>query len=94
MDYLLPQVDSPMPEAHRLVPSEKVEQKKPERQSESPEQVPHSSVEAQDDSAATTRAAMSAMARLEVIGKTGGKIKKMGKVTGMRPTGFWQACMI
>ncbi len=57
-----------MPEAHRLVPSEKVEQKKPERQSPSPEQVPHSSVEAQDDSAPMTKAARRANARLGVIG--------------------------
>src|SRR5436190_22985299 len=95
--YFLPQVDSPMPEAHRLVPSENVEQKKPERQSESPEQVPHSSVDAQDDSAATTRAAMSAMARLEVIRKireTKRGNKKRDKSHGVRLEGFWQACMI
>jgi len=65
--YFLPQVVSPMPEAHRLVPSEKVEQKKPERQSESPEQVPHSSVEAQDDKDPITKAAIRAKARLGVI---------------------------
>ena len=53
-----------MPEAHRLVPSEKVEQKKPERQSASPEQVPHSSVEAHEDNAPMIRAAMRASARL------------------------------
>ena len=50
--YFLPQVVSPIPEAQRLVPSEKVEQKKPARQSGSPEQVPHSSVVAHDDKAA------------------------------------------
>ena len=65
--YFLPQVVSPMPEAHLRVPSEKVEQKKPERQSESPEQVPHSSVEAQDESAPITKAAKRANARLGVI---------------------------
>lgn len=58
-----------MPEAHRLVPSEKVEQKKPERQSESPEQVPHSSVEAQEDNAPITKAAKSANARFGFIGE-------------------------
>jgi hypothetical protein len=58
---------SPRPEAHRLVPSEKVEQKKPERQSASPEQVPHSSVEAQDESDPITKAAKSANTRLGVI---------------------------
>jgi hypothetical protein len=57
-----------MPEAHRLVPSEKVEQKKPARQSASPEQVPHSSVEAHDDSAPIMNAAKSARTRLGVIG--------------------------
>lgn len=57
-----------MPEAHRLVPSEKVEQKKPARQSASPEQVPHSSVEAQEESAPITKAAKSAKTRLGVIG--------------------------
>lgn len=58
-----------MPEAHRLVPSENVEQKKPARQSGSPEQVPHSSVEAHDDSAPITKAAKSANTRLGVIGE-------------------------
>lgn len=53
-----------MPEAQRLVPSEKVEQKKPGRQSTSPEQVPHSSVEAQEDKAPMSRAAMRANTRL------------------------------
>jgi len=67
MRYFLPQVDSPMPEAHRLVPSEKVEQKKPARQSASPEQVPHSSVEAHDESAPITKAAKSANTRFVVI---------------------------
>lgn len=67
--YFLPQVVSPMPEAHLRVPSEKVEQKKPERQSESPEQVPHSSVEAQDESAKVTAAAKMASARFGVIGE-------------------------
>jgi len=52
-----------MPEAHLRVPSEKVEQKKPERQSASPVQVPHSSVEAQDDSAPITKAAKRTNAR-------------------------------
>jgi hypothetical protein len=47
-----------MPEAHRRVPSEKVEQKNPERQSASAAQVPHSSVEAHDDKAPRKRAAM------------------------------------
>jgi len=56
-----------MPEAHLRVPSENVEQKKPARQSESPEQVPHSSVEAQDESAPITKAAKRANARLGVI---------------------------
>jgi len=56
-----------MPEAHRLVPSENVEQKKPERQSGSPEQVPHSSVEAQEDSAPIMKAARRANARLGVM---------------------------
>ncbi len=68
MDYFLPQVVSPMPEAHRLVPSEKVEQKKPARQSASPEHVPHSSVEAQEDSAPIRKAAKSARTRFGVIG--------------------------
>jgi hypothetical protein len=67
MCYFVPQVVSPTPEAQRLVPSENVEQKKPARQSASPEQVPHSSVEAQDDSAPITKAAMSAKTRLGVI---------------------------
>lgn len=67
--YLLPQVVSPTPEAQRLVPSEKVEQKKPERQSGSPEQVPHSSVEAQEERAPITRAAQSMRARFGVIGE-------------------------
>lgn len=58
-----------MPEAHRRVPSENVEQKKPARQSASPEQVPHSSVEAQDDSAPIKKAAKRANARLGVIGE-------------------------
>ena len=56
-----------MPEAQRLVPSEKVEQKKPERQSTSFEQVPHSSVEAQEDMAPMIRAAMSAITRLGIM---------------------------
>ncbi len=56
-----------MPEAQRLVPSEKVEHKNPARQSASAEQVPHSSVEAQEDNAPMIRAAMRAKKRLEVI---------------------------
>jgi len=81
-----------MPEAHRLVPSEKVEQKKPERQSPSAEQVPHSSVEAQDDSAPMTKAARRANARLGVIG--GIKGKNVGNDDGDGRPGFWQAFMI
>jgi hypothetical protein len=57
-----------MPEAQRLVPSVNVEQKKPERQSVSAEQVPHSSVEAQDDKAPMIRAANKAITRLGLIG--------------------------
>jgi hypothetical protein len=60
--YFLTQLVSPVPEAQRLVPSEKVEQRKPARQSASPEQVPHSSVEAQDESAPIRRAATRASA--------------------------------
>ncbi len=56
-----------MPEAQRLAPSENVEHKKPARQSASPEQVPHSSVEAQEDSAPMIRAAMRAEKRFEVM---------------------------
>lgn len=56
-----------MPEAQRLVPSENVEQRKPARQSASPEQVPHSSVEAQEDNAPMIRAAMRAEKRLAVM---------------------------
>jgi hypothetical protein len=52
-----------MPEAQRLVPSENVEQRKPERQSASPEQVPHSSVVAQEDSAPMRNAEKSASTR-------------------------------
>jgi len=65
--YFLPQVESPIPEAQRLVPSENVEHKKPARQSVSPEQVPHSSVEAQEDKAPMIRAAMRANIRFEVM---------------------------
>ena len=71
--YFLPQLVSPMPEAQRLVPSEKVEQKKPARQSASLEQVPHSSVEAHDESAPITKAAKSAKTRLGVIGEKDGE---------------------
>lgn len=56
-----------MPEAQRLVPSENVEHKKPARQSTSPEQVPHSSVEAQEDNAPMISAAMRARKRFEVM---------------------------
>jgi hypothetical protein len=62
-------VVSPIPEAHRRVPSENVEQKKPDRQSASPEHVPHSSVEAQEDKAPMIRAAAIAMARLKLMKK-------------------------
>ena len=88
--YFLPQVVSPMPEAHLRVPSENVEQKKPARQSESPEQVPHSSVEAHDVSAPMTKAAKRANARLGVIRGKRGNLKKKA---GCRPGGFWQALM-
>ena len=68
--YFLPQVVSPMPDPQRLVPSENAEQKKPARQSASPEQVPHSSVEAQDDSAPMSSEAKRARTRIkESLGK-------------------------
>ncbi len=56
-----------MPEEHRLVPSENVEQKKPARQSASPEHVPHSSVEAQEERPPIKNAARRARMRLELI---------------------------
>lgn len=77
--YRLPQVVSPIPEPHRLVPSENVEQKNPERQSESAEQVPHSSVEAHEDKAPMSSAAQRARKR-----RRGGAVKNM-------MVGFWQA---
>lgn len=80
-----------MPEAHRRVPSANVEQKKPERQSASPEQVPHSSVEAQEDSAPITKAAKRANARLGVI--KGIKMKNLKKIRGSDRPRFWQALM-
>ena len=58
--YFLPQVVSPRPEAQRLAPSEKVEQRKPARHSASLPQVPHSSVEAQEERLPIRRAAQSA----------------------------------
>ena len=67
--YVLPWVVSPMPQAHRLVPSEKAEHKKPERQFGSPEQVPHSWVEAQEDKAPITGAAIMTIRRLALIDK-------------------------
>jgi hypothetical protein len=81
-----------MPEAHLRVPSENVEQKKPERQSASPEQVPHSSVEAQDESAPITKAARRAKARLGFIVDEAGKPEE-DKRDGNKD-GFWQDLMI
>jgi hypothetical protein len=71
-----------MPEAQRLVPSAKVEQKKPARQSASPEQVPHSSVEAQEDMAPIRRAAQRAIRRFAVIGIKGER-RKWQEATGI-----------
>ena len=53
----MPQVVSPIPEAQRLVPSEKVEHRKPARHSSSLAHVPHSSVEAQEERLPIRRAA-------------------------------------
>jgi hypothetical protein len=83
-----------MPEAQRLVPSENVEHKKPARQSTSPEQVPHSSVEAQEDKAPMIRAAMRAKKRLEVIDDWNDNGLKNVEERRLNDAGFWQALRI
>jgi len=83
-----------MPEAQRLVPSENVEHKKPARQSASPEQVPHSSVDAQEDKAPIIRAAMRARKRLEVMDECNNSGLKNVKERRLNDAGFWQASRI
>ena len=83
-----------MPEAQRLVPSENVEHKKPARQSTSPEQVPHSLVEAQEDKAPMVRAAIRANKRLEVMEEGNNRALKNVEERRLNDAGFWQVLRI